>query len=281
MIRRLALLAGLLLLVPALPARSAEPRAAEPPAGMSWQGHFEQGGMITGSVVPGTVLRLGERLVPVSDDGHFVFGFNRDEAAEVPLEIRQPDGQQILVTLHVARRSYNIQRIDGLPPKQVTPPPEVLARIRRENAEIEAVREHASSRTDFLQGWIWPAQGPVSGIYGSQRILNGQPRQPHYGVDIAAPAGSPVVATTDGTVVLAEPDLYYTGGTVIIDHGLGLTAAYLHMQKVLVKVGQRVKQGQQIGAVGATGRATGPHLDWRVNWFDVRIDPQLLLPPHE
>jgi murein DD-endopeptidase MepM/ murein hydrolase activator NlpD len=275
MIRGLALLAAALLLT------SVAAQAVEPPPGMSWQGHFEQGGMIAGSVIPGTVLRLGTRLVPVSDDGHFVFGFNRDEAAEVPLEVRQPDGQQVLVLLQVARRDYDIQRIEGLPPKQVTPPPEVLERIRRENAQIETVRQHASPRTDFLQGWIWPAKGPISGIYGSQRILNGQPRQPHYGVDIAAPAGSPVVATTDGTVVLAERDLYYTGGTVIIDHGLGLTAAYLHMQSVLVKAGQRVRQGERIGAVGATGRATGPHLDWRVNWFDVRLDPQLLLPPHE
>jgi len=275
MIRRLAAVACLLML-PVLPVR-----AAEPPAGMSWQGSFEQGGMVTGSVVPGTVLRLGERLVPIADDGHFVFGFGRDEAAELPLEVRQPDGAQILVRLAIARRQYDIQRIEGLPPKQVTPPPEVLERIRRENAEIEAVREHVSPRTDFLQGWIWPAKGPVSGIYGSQRILNGQPRQPHYGVDIAAPAGSPVVATTDGTVVLAETDLYYTGGTVIIDHGLGVTAAYLHMQKVTVKAGQRVRQGEVIGAVGATGRATGAHLDWRVNWFDVRLDPQLLLPKQQ
>lgn len=279
MIRRLALLAAVLL--PALPSASPAAWATEPPPGMSWRGHFEQGGMITGSVVPGTVLRLGTRPVPVADDGHFVFGFNRDEAAEVPLEVRQPDGQQILVMLQVARRDYDIQRIEGLPPKQVTPPPEVLDRIRRENAQIDAVRQQASPHTDFLQGWIWPAKGPISGIYGSQRFLNGQPRQPHYGVDIAAPAGAPVVATTDGTVVLAEPDLYYTGGTVIIDHGLGLTAAYLHMQTVLVKPGQRVMQGEQIGTVGATGRATGAHLDWRVNWFDVRLDPQLLLPPHE
>lgn len=274
MIRRFALLAALL-----LPAVSAH--AAEPPAGMSWQGHFEQGGLITGSVVPGTVLRLGERLVPVADDGHFVFGFNRDEAAQLPLEVRQPDGQQILVTLQIAKRDYDIQRIEGLPPKQVTPPAEVLDRIRRENAQIEKVREQVSPRTDFLQGWIWPAKGPISGIYGSQRILNGQPRQPHYGVDIAAPAGTPVVATTDGTVVLAESDLYYTGGTVILDHGLGVTAAYLHMQTVTVQAGQRVRQGEQIGTVGATGRATGAHLDWRVNWFDVRIDPQLLLPPQQ
>lgn len=253
--------------------------ANEPPPGLSWTGDFSQGGLVIGVAQPGLSLMLGERAVPAAKDGRFVFGFGRDEPAQAKLTLRHAGGQSETVMLAIAPRQYDIQRIDGLPPAQVTPPPALLERIKRENAKIAAVRQRNTPVQDFMQGWIWPAQGPVSGVYGSQRILNGEPRAPHYGVDIAAPAGSPVVASTDGEVTLAEKDVYYTGGTIIIDHGMGINAAYSHLQTVTVKVGQRVKQGQQIGTVGATGRATGPHLDWRVNWFDVRLDPQRLLPP--
>lgn len=252
--------------------------ANEPPPGLTWQGDFSQGGLVIGQAEPGLQIKLGERIVPVAGDGRFVFGFGRDEPISVPLTILR-GGKAEQVALHVAARTYDIQRIDGLPPAQVTPPPAVLERIRRENAKIAEVRQRNTPRQDFLQGWIWPVKGIVSGVYGSQRILNGEPRQPHFGIDIAAPTGTPVLASTDGEVVLAEKDFYYTGGTVIIDHGMGVNAAYSHLQSVTVKVGQRVKQGEKIGTVGATGRATGAHLDWRVNWFDVRLDPQRLLPP--
>ena len=253
--------------------------ANEPPPGLTWQGDFSQGGLVIGSAPVGAMLMLGERKVPVAGDGRFVFGFGRDEPAQARLEVRHADGRSESVTLTIAPQKYDIQRIEGLPPAQVTPPPALLERIRRENARIAAARQRSTPVQDFMQGWIWPAQGPVSGVYGSQRILNGEARAPHYGIDIAAPAGSPVVATTDGEVTLAEKDIYYTGGTVIIDHGMGVNGAYSHLQTVTVKVGQRVRQGQQIGTVGATGRATGPHLDWRLNWFDVRLDPQRVLPP--
>lgn len=252
--------------------------AADPPSGLTWQGEFTQGGLVLGTAPAGTRMKLGDRDVPVLADGRFIFGFGRDEAAMLPLTVAMPDGRSVMVPLSIAPRQYDIQRIDGLPPAQVTPPPAVLERIRRENAMIAAVRQRSMPRSDFLSGWIWPADGPVSGVYGSQRILNGEPRQPHFGLDIAAPVGAPVRATTDGTVVLAEKDLYFTGGTIIIDHGLGLTGAYSHLSALKVKVGERVRQGQVIGAVGATGRATGAHLDWRVNWFEVRIDPEPLLP---
>jgi hypothetical protein len=255
--------------------------ANEPPAGLSWQGDFSQGGLVIGEAESGILIKLGERVVPVARNGRFVFGFGRDEPATVPLTASYDGGKGTLVLLRVAPRTYDIQRIDGLPPAQVTPPPALLERIRRENAQIAAVRQRNTPLQDFMQGWIWPAQGPISGVYGSQRILNGEPRQPHYGIDIAAPTGSPVVATTDGEVTLAEKDIYYTGGTVIIDHGMGINAAYSHLQTVTVTVGQRVRQGQQIGTVGATGRATGPHLDWRLNWFDVRLDPMRVLPPRQ
>jgi murein DD-endopeptidase MepM/ murein hydrolase activator NlpD len=255
--------------------------ANEPPPGLSWAGDFSQGGMVIGVTQPGVTLKLGGRDVPVAKDGRFVFGFRRDEAATLPLTVTHRDGQSEAIQIAVAPRTYDIQRIDGLPPAQVTPPPAVLERIKRENAQIAAVRLRNTPRQDFLQGWIWPAKGPVSGVYGSQRILNGEPRTPHYGLDIAAPTGSPVVAPAAGEVVLAEKDIYFTGGTILIDHGMGINSAYSHLQTLTVKVGQRVRQGEQIGTVGATGRATGPHLDWRVNWFDVRLDPQRLLPPKE
>jgi len=273
-------LAALLLLV-AAPASIHEAWANDAPPGLNWKGDFSQGGLVIGMAQPGISLRLGGRDVPVAKDGRFVFGFGRDEATSVAFTVNHRGGQSETMQLRIAPQTYDIQRIDGLPPAQVTPPPALLERIKRENAQIAAVHQRNTPVQDFMQGWIWPAQGPVSGVYGSQRILNGEPRAPHYGLDIAAPAGSPVVASTDGEVVLAEKDVYYTGGTVIIDHGMGVNGAYSHLQTVTVKVGQRVKQGQQIGTVGATGRATGPHLDWRVNWFDVRIDPQRLLPPKQ
>lgn len=273
------LLAALLLCFCFLSAREAG--ANEPPPGVAWEGDFVQGGLVIGIAQPGVTLKLGDRNVLVAPDGRFVFGFGRDEASAVPLSISYGGGRDLALMLNVAQRQYDIQRIEGLPPAQVTPPPTLLERIKRENAAIAAVRQRNTPRADFLQGWIWPAKGPVSGIYGSQRILNGEPRQPHFGIDIAAPAGSPVVASTDGEVVMAEPDLYYTGGTIILDHGMGITAAYSHLQSVTVKVGQRVRQGEVIGAVGSTGRSTGPHLDWRVNWFDVRLDPQRLLPKNQ
>ena len=161
----------------------------------------------------------------------------------------------------------------------VTPPESVLARIKSENAKIAEARAQDRAEPDYLTGFVWPTVGRISGVYGSQRILNGKPRQPHYGIDIAAPAGTPVRAPADGIVTLAEGDLYYTGGTLIIDHGHGLTSAFLHMKDVEVALGQRVRQGERIGTVGSTGRSTGPHLDWRINWFKARIDPSLLAGP--
>lgn len=276
MIRKLTLLLLLVLAAPVL--------AQTPPAGIEWQGDFSQGGLVQGRVQnpaaqAGLKLLLGQRRIPLGPKGEFVFGFGRDEPADAVLIIEQADGKRSEHKLAIAPRSYDIQRIDGLPPAQVTPPPAVLERIKRENAKIAEVRRRDTPSLDFLGGWIWPADGPVSGVYGSQRILNGEPRQPHFGLDIAAPAGSPVRASTAGIVVMAEKDLYFTGGTVIIDHGQGINGAYSHLASVTVKVGQHVKQGEVIGSVGATGRATGPHLDWRVNWFDVRLDPQRLLPP--
>jgi len=246
---------------------------------VTFEGTFAQGGLVVGRTDPGTVVEFEGRPVRVSPDGVFVIGFGRDAPPKARLKLRYPDGLEEVQELEVAQRDYDIQRLDGLPKKMVTPPPETWERIKADNRKIGKVRKIDTDETWFLSGWIWPADGPISGVYGSQRILNGKPKQPHYGVDVAAPAGTPVVAPADGTVVLAETDMYYTGGTIFLDHGHGLESAFLHMSKVDVKVGQFVHRGERIGAVGATGRVTGAHLDWRINLFGIRIDPEFLVPP--
>ena len=246
---------------------------------VTWNGEFLQGGLVTGRTDPGGRVLLDGKPVRVGADGRFILGFNRDAKAQVEIVLIDPQGRRETLRQAIAARTYDIQRINGMPPAQVTPPPDVLARIRKESAEIAATRSRDTDQPWFASGWIWPVHGVLSGIYGSQRILNGEPREAHYGIDIAAPAGTPVLASTDGEVALAEPDLYFNGGTVIIDHGYGLSAAYIHLQRLSVKTGQRVKQGEQIGTLGATGRTTGPNLHWQVSWFDVHLDPQRLLPP--
>lgn len=242
-------------------------------------GQLRQGGLVFGTTEPGAAVRLGERNVRVSPKGRFLLGFGRDAPGEAQLVVTFPDGTTESRTLRIEKRTYDIQKIDGLPSKMVTPPEDVLARIQAENAQIAKVRKVDRPEALFESGFVWPATGRISGVYGSQRVLNGTPKRPHYGVDVAAPVGTPITAPADGVVVLAERDLYYTGGTVILDHGHGLTSAFLHMKDVLVEVGVRVRQGEPIGTLGATGRATGPHLDWRMNWFDQRLDPQPLAGP--
>jgi murein DD-endopeptidase MepM/ murein hydrolase activator NlpD len=242
-------------------------------------GDFVQGGLVIGTTAPSSKVMLDGRVVRVAPDGQFLFGFTRDAAPDAVLEITAPDGSVDRRALKILPRAYDIQRIDGLPRKMVTPPADVLARIRREGAAIEAARMRDTPVAYFRSGFDWPARGRISGVYGSQRILNGKPRRPHYGIDIAGSVGTPVAAPADGIVRLAEPDLYYSGGTIILDHGHGLSSAFLHMSKVVVKPGDRVGRGDPLGAIGATGRATGPHLDWRINWFDRRLDAGLLVPP--
>ena len=214
-------------------------------------------------------------------DGHFVFGFGRDHDKDAILEIRSAGGEYERKSLSVAQREYEIQRIDNLDSKMVSPPEGLWERIAADRTLVANARAPKTEMPYFIEGFIRPAEGPVSGVYGSQRILNGTPKQPHYGVDYAAPEGAPVIAPASGIVRLAQSDLYYTGGTVIIDHGYNVSSTLMHMSAVHVKEGQKVKQGDLIGAVGATGRATGPHLDWRMNWRDRRIDPALVLTAFE
>ena len=235
--------------------------------------------MMVGSTTPGSRVYQDGQRVRVSGEGDFLLGFTRDAPATSALRIELPDGREVRRSLDVATREYQIQRIDGLPKAKVTPRrPEDLARIRRDITQAKQARDRDDDRQDFLAGFEWPVTGPISGVYGSQRILNGKPRRPHFGVDIAVPTGTPVRAPAAGIVTLAVPDMFFSGGTLILDHGHKLSSSFLHLSKLHVEVGDRVEQGDLIAEVGATGRVTGAHLDWRMNLRDRRIDPQLLVP---
>ena len=265
------LLPALLLLIPLISA------AQETPP-LTLKGRFEQGALIFGRTAPGVSITVDERKLQVAADGRFVFGLDRDAAAEVTLVLTPAGGAPTMLRYPVARRSYNIQRLDGLPPKQVNPDPEMDARIERETASNRAARARDTAADHVFQSFIWPARGAITGVFGSQRVLNGEPKQPHYGVDVAGPVGAPVVAPADGIVSLAHPDMFYSGGTLYLDHGRGVSSAFLHLSKILVKPGQAVKQGEKIALIGKTGRVTGAHLDWRVNWFESRVDAAQLVP---
>jgi len=239
-------------------------------------GEAIQGGLIFGSTEAGNHVFLDDTQVMVSDQGHFVIGFGRDETGERQLRVEGSAGDE-QVPLNIALRQYNIERVDGLPPRTVTPDPAASKRIAEEGAMVSSARARRDQRTDYSAGFVWPAKGRLSGFYGSQRVLNGEPRRPHYGLDIAAPTGSPVYAPADGIITLAHADMYFSGGTLILDHGQGLSSTFLHLSKILVEAGTTVKQGDLIAEIGSTGRASGPHLDWRMNWLNRRVDPQLLM----
>ncbi len=249
---------------------------AIPAQALELDGALTQGGLVVGRAAPGAQVAIEGRKVRVSKDGFFLMGFGRDAPAKVKLVVTRPDGGVQSRVLEVAGREYEIQRIDGLPKRQVTPNPKALLRIKADNAKIGAVRRLDTDRAYFVSGFAWPVRGRISGVYGSQRILNGKPKRPHNGVDIAAPRGEPVKAAADGAVALAHPDMFYTGKTMLIDHGHGLTSVYAHMSEILVAQGQWVAKGQVIGKVGASGRATGPHLHWGVTLKKTHLDPALL-----
>jgi len=236
-----------------------------------------QGALVFGKVPAGSAVRYGERELHATPYGTVVFGIGRDETGPVQVTVLRTDGSSQIASIAVTPRDWPIERIDGVPPDTVNPPPEIAARIEREQAEVAAARLRDDDRADFVQAFIWPTQGRVSGHFGNQRVYNGTPKSPHSGMDIAADAGTPVQAPAAGVITFANADLYLTGGTVLLDHGHGVSSNFLHLSRIDVKVGDRVAQGQVIGAVGATGRATGPHLHWGMNWFDVRIDPLLVL----
>jgi biotin carboxyl carrier protein len=236
-----------------------------------------QGALVLGKVPAGSTVLFGGRTLRPTPYGTVVFGIGRDATGPLRVDVRRSDGSRETATIAVAPRDWPIERIDGVPPDTVNPPPEIAARIESEQALVSAARVRDDDRADFAQPFIWPVQGRVSGRFGNQRIYNGTPKPPHSGMDIAAAQGTPVLAPAAGIITFANPGLYLTGGTVLLDHGHGVSSNFLHLSRIDVKVGDRVEQGQVIGAVGATGRATGPHLHWGMNWFDVRIDPLLVL----
>ncbi|WP_020400903.1 M23 family metallopeptidase [Kordiimonas gwangyangensis] len=242
-------------------------------------GTASQGGMLWGKVAAGTKVSLDGEPVKVGLEGNFVIGFGRDAGPEAKLALLHADGTAEEQVIEVKKRHFDVEQVDGLPPKTVTPPPEWHERRVKETGMVREARSVATDQLDWLAGFVRPAEGRFSGFYGSQRILNGVPRSPHYGLDIAGPIGRPIVAPAGGIVRLAVPDFLLEGGIVIIDHGFGVTSTLFHMNSVDVEKGQSVKQGEQIGTIGKTGRASGPHVDWRVNWGNVRLDPILLIEP--
>ena len=235
-----------------------------------------QGQLVILLLPAGNTARLNGVPLHVGADGRAVFGAGRDEAGPLVLTLSNGHRASHTVRISVTPRDWPIERVDGVPPKTVNPPPAIAARITREQAEVTAARTRDDPREDFLRGFVWPVHGRISGRFGNQRIYNGEPRAPHSGMDIAVPVGTPVRAPASGVVTFAAPALYLTGGTVLIDHGFGLSSNFLHLSALKVHVGERVRQGQVIALSGMTGRATGPHLHWGFNWFGTRLDPLLL-----
>ncbi|MBL4895211.1 MAG: M23 family metallopeptidase [Emcibacter sp.] len=235
-----------------------------------------QGGFYVGKVAPGSAVWLGDRKLKISPEGNFAFGLNWKQAGMVKMKLIGPDGVVHPQRLMVKKKKYDVEHIDGLPPKMVAPPAEVLQRIRADSARVKKARAIDSDRDDFRAAFIWPVRGRISGNFGNHRILNGTPKSPHTGMDIAAPKGTAIKAPLGGVVTMLS-NLYYTGNTVIIDHGFGVSTVFAHMDTVSVRTGQQLTQGDQIGTVGATGRATGPHLHWGLNWYKERLNPALVL----
>ena len=239
------------------------------------KGQAIQGGLILIKTAPGSRLTLDDTPLMATQDGMAVIGFHRDDTAPVMVVATAPNGSVTRRQFTPQPRIYEEQRIEGLSAKMVTPPDEVVSRIKRDREMVVMARSAATPIAHFTGDFEWPAQGIITGVYGSRRILNGKPRSPHYGIDIAAPKGSPVIAPQGGIIRMVA-DLYFTGWTVIIDHGHGVSSTFLHLENTAVIPGDQVKKGQVIGTVGSTGRSTGPHLDWRINLFGKRLDPQLL-----
>ena len=244
---------------------------------LQFNGKFIQGHFIVGKTDPNSKVIIDKKQIKVSKDGFFAFGIGKDRKYDVVIRIIK-NGETTKVVKKVQKRKYNIQRIDGLEEKKVTPPEEVYERIKKENILIAKAREINSDLDFFKDKFILPVDNAIiTGVYGSQRILNGKPRWPHYGIDFAQELGSPIKAMADGVVTLAEEDLYFTGATLIFDHGHGISTLYMHLDQIFVELGDIVKQGDIIGTVGSSGRSTGPHLDVRLNWFGTRLDPATVL----
>ncbi len=276
------MLLGTLVVSPMLRAESkSEPQPNIKPESsrVQFQGKFEQGALIRARTEPGTEVQLNGESITLTPDGRFAFGFEREAALEQTLTLSYPDGSSESRSLKLDKRDYRIQYVEGISKKIMKPDPKAQERAAKDSAQVKTARSHFSTQQAFADDFIWPLTGRISGVYGSQRVYNGKPGTPHYGVDVAAKTGTVVVAPADGVISLSVPDMFYSGGTMIIDHGYGVSSSFLHLSKLYVKEGDEVKQGQAVAEVGATGRATGPHLDWRVNWYQMRLDPTTLVPP--
>ena len=261
----------------ALPPAPTTLRDAADVLGIRFPASVQQGAMVIGKVPTGSTVRYANRDLRVTGYGSVVFGVGRDQSGSVTVEVQVPGAPTRSIDIAVTPRDWPIERINGVPPKTVNPPKAIADRIAREQAQVVAVRTRNDARTGFAQQFTWPVQGRISGRFGNQRVYNGTPKSPHSGMDIAVATGTPVKAPADGVVTFADTGLYLTGGTLVLDHGHGISSNFLHLSRIDAKVGDTVKQGDVVAAVGATGRATGPHLHWGMNWFDVRIDPLLVL----
>ena len=239
-------------------------------------GTFQQGGLVLGQLAEGETVSYKGKSLKINNKNQFLLGFGRNEPHEVEITVHDQLGERNII-LNIAARDYAIQKIEGVPQKTVNPSKEHLNRIQQDAASVRQARRLISNQDDFTAGFIEPSSGPITGVYGSQRFYNGVPKSPHYGIDYAAPTGAPVIAPAGGIITLVHNDMFYSGGTLILDHGHGLSSTFLHLSQILVTQGQRVTPGMVIAKIGASGRATGPHLDWRMNWLDQRIDPQLVL----
>lgn len=238
---------------------------------------FFQGALIVGKTSPTNKVSLNGKAIKVSSTGDYALGFSRDEKNNSELVIISPNGATEKRILKPLKREYNIQKVEGIAKKIMNPNKKANVRAGEDNKKISAARKVDSDLTAFAQGFIAPIEGTITGVYGSQRYYNGVPKRPHYGLDYAGKKGDPVKAPADGTVLMYVPDMFYSGGTMIIDHGHGVSSTFLHLSNSYVKVGDKVTKGQLVAAVGSSGRATGPHLDWRINWFNMRLDPALVL----
>jgi len=241
------------------------------------KGNLIQGGMVTGKLPEAQSVKLNGQEIKLGKKGLFVFGFGRDEKLEHVLSWQDNQGASHKKSFMITKRDYDIDKIEGVAKKYVSPPKSVLKRIKSEGQAVRKARSTLSNRVDFIEPFYRPAQGRISGVYGSQRVFNGTPKRPHFGLDIANKTGTQIYSPLPGKVVFANPDLYYSGGTLIIDHGFGITSTYIHLSEVTAKLGQVINTGDKIAKIGATGRVTGPHLDWRLNWKQVRLDPELVM----
>ncbi|GAB2191970.1 M23 family metallopeptidase [Sessilibacter sp. MAH1] len=241
---------------------------------------LQQGALVFGKALPGEQVFFDGRKLKLDQQGNFIVGLDRDEPGTIEFRVVSED-KEAIHKVSVAQREYRIQKIEGVPQETVTPNPDQVARSRKEAAMVWAARNHYSDLGYFQDEFSWPLTGPITGVYGSQRVYNGVPKRPHYGLDIARPTGTRVKAPVGGIVRLVHSDMFYSGGTLIVDHGHGLSSSFIHLSKILVSEGDEIQAGQEIAEVGSSGRATGPHLDWRMNWFGRKVDPGLLVGPME